>query len=242
MSRMAKIWTWVVVVLLGVAVLAFAFGPSLFASVAYPLPPKYQKAVATSSEEFGISPNFLCGLIVVESGWKESARSHAGAVGMTQFMPSTAIAVARRLGIENFSPSDLSTNPELAIRFGAYYLNDVVSRNGGNKTLGLIAYNGGQGAVMAYQRGYPVSGTVSYAQKVLAIEKAYDNIYGTWWKKVDFSAVSPTTFTVQPKSPSELVGSVSVLDFWKALLSSTQSKESENEYVDSFWQNLLPAK
>jgi len=238
---MAKIWVWITVVVFGVVVLLYSFGPSLFASIAYPLPPQYQKAVATSSEEFGISPNFLCGLIMVESGWKETARSHAGAVGMTQFMPSTAIAVAERLGISDFSPSDLTTDPELAIRFGAYYLNDVVRRNGGDKTLGLIAYNGGQGAVMAYQRGYPVSGTVGYVQKVLAIERVYDSIYGLWWKKVDFSATNPNTFTIQPKSPGELVGTISVRDFWKTLLNSAPASDGQKN-LNNFWQNLLLTK
>jgi len=233
---------WVVTVIFGAVVLLYSFGPVLFASIAYPLPPQYQKAVAKYSQEFGISPNFLCGLIMVESGWNETARSHAGALGITQFMPSTAMAVANRLGVSDFSPSDLKANPDLAIRFGAFYLNDVVSRNGGDKTLGLIAYNGGQAAVIAYQRGYPIPGTVTYAQKVLAVERAYDSIYGSWWKKVDFSATNPNNFRVQPKSPGDLVTSISVLDFWKTLLNSSPTREGQEEVVDSFWQNLLPLK
>lgn len=236
MGRGVRLLSWVVVAGLAVGLLAYLFGPSLLASVAYPLPAKYQPAIAKYSQEYGISPNLLCGLIVSESNWRENARSSAGAVGLTQVIPSTGRAIASRLGVTNFSPNDLITDPELSIRFGAYYIADAIRRNGGNETLGLIAYNGGQGAVNAYQRGYPVRGTVGYANRVLAVEGQYDKIYGQWWNRPDLPLI-----TARPKV-TDLLPKISPLDFWRTLIfAPSDSSKTGADQFDDFWQDLLPA-
>lgn len=242
MSRISRLWAWLIVILVGIALLVFLIGPSLFESVAYPLPTQYQKTIANEAKNYGISPNLAAALIFVESGFSPSAHSYAGALGLTQVMPSTGVAIAGRLGIKNFKPSDLTANTDLAIKFGIYYISDAIKRYGGDKTLGLIAYNGGGGAVMAYQRGYPVKGTVAYAQKIIAIEKAYDSIYGRWWEKVDFTVSSPNAqFNVTPKPQAEIVGSLPIVDFWRTLLTSTPASQSDSS-VDSFWRNLIPTQ
>ena len=228
--------SWLLVGILFGGLVAFLFGPSLLASVAYPLPAKYQPAIAKYSQEYGISPNLLCGLIVTESNWHENARSSANAVGLTQVIPSTGRAIAQRLGVSNFSPNDLINNPELSIRFGAYYIGEAIRRNGGNETLGLIAYNGGQGAVNAYQPGFPIRGTVGYANKVLAIENQYDKIYGQWWDRPDLPLIA-----ARPKI-TDLLPKISPLDFWRSLIvTQPTDAKSESQEFNDFWQDLLPA-
>lgn len=236
MLRRAKLWSWLIVGLLGLGLLIFIFGPVLLASVAYPLPQKHQQALIRSGEEFGVSPNFIAALIYTESGWRENAKSGAGAIGLTQVIPSTGRAIAEKLNVPNFNPKDLSSNPELSIRFGAYYIAEAVKRNGGNKQFGLIAYNGGQGAVLAYQRGYAIRGTVGYANKVISVERMYDRIYGAWWDRPDLPDLSSRS------RADGLVTNIPILEFWTTLV-FTQGIESEQTPADfnDFWKNLIPA-
>jgi len=238
-----RVWTkvlvWTGVGLLGLIAALFIIGPALFASVAYPLPQEYQEALSRESQVYGISPNFLAGLIFVESRWNPNAHSSAAAGGLTQFIPSTARAVAKRLGVEPFEPNDLKKNPNLAIKFGAYYISDGIKRYGGDKRKALIAYNGGGGAVVGYEKGYPFKGTLAYANKVLATETMYDQIYGEWWKRTDSSEL-----TIKPQHPVDLLTTISLGDFWRNLLFNRDIPTGETETTNSpdfstFWNNIL---
>ena len=253
-----------VIILLILGFLAFLLGPVLFASIAYPLPEKYRGSVAKWSAEYcgGIDQpqHLLSALIMVESGWRESAHSGAGAIGMTQFIPSTAVGVAKRLGVSPFTPSDLTRNPDMSIRFGAYYICTRIKDYGGNIKKGLIAYNGGGGAVIAFESGSPVRGTVGYAEKVMTIQKAYGNIYGEWWKSplpdpaTASSVASPepvvitpqTKFEVETKSDISVISNVPILDFWRGLLSN-QVTPSADQSTDTgggltnLWKVFLPS-
>jgi len=241
MRRWAIVLAWVGVGLLGLGLVIFIIGPALFASVAYPLPSQYQDALKNESLANNISPNFLAGLIFTESHWNPGAKSGSGAQGLTQFTQSTSRAVAQRLGISPFQPSDLISNPNLAIKFGAYYISDAINRYGGDKRKALIAYNGGGGAVIGYEKGFPFSGTVGYANKVLATETMYDQIYGQWWSRTDLPDL-----TAKSQNPVDLVTSLSITDFWRNLLfnrdlpSSTPSTApAVPDTTSSFWKNLL---
>jgi hypothetical protein len=252
MTVRKRITYGVVAVLLIIAIIAFFLAPVLFASVTYPLPEKYQGSVAKWTKEYCgdmVTPNFLAALIYTESGWSEKAHSYAGAIGMTQFIPSTAVAVASRLGVSPFTPSDLTNNPDLSIRFGAYYICTRIKDYGGDIKKGLIAYNGGGGAVNAFERGTPVRGTVAYAEKIVAIEKAYDKIYGNWWSLPDFTG----DFKVEPKTNISLVSTIPILDFWRGLVSSNtpisqeatpvaeQTSIESDSGLNNLWKLFIPS-
>jgi soluble lytic murein transglycosylase-like protein len=84
----------------------------------------------------GIDPLLLVGLVTRESGFGAHARSHAGAMGLTQLMPGTA----RELGVTD--PWDPAQN----LDGGAYYLATQLKRFG-RVDMALAAYNAGPGAV-----------------------------------------------------------------------------------------------
>jgi len=246
MRLRVQVVIWVVAAVAGVGLVIFLVSPFLFASISYPLPDKYRASVAKWAGEYGISPNFLSALIMAESGWREGARSSAGAIGMTQFIPSTAVAVAKRLGVTPFKPEDLLTNPDLSIRFGAYYISQNI-KNYGDTQKALIAYNGGGGAVMAFERGAPVRGTVAYAARIVSMEKAYGTIYGQWWKgpqPTPANATSPPSFTVRPKTDINVIDSstnISIIDFWKTLLSSPASNAPKDSGgLNDLWRSFVP--
>ncbi|HUD20593.1 MAG TPA: transglycosylase SLT domain-containing protein [Candidatus Saccharimonadales bacterium] len=239
-----------------VGLLGFVLGPVLFASIAFPL----EKADAveinnwTSQYCSGISnPNSLmAGLIMTESGWRTDARSGAGAVGLTQFMPSTAVGVARQLGVSPFSPSDLLTNRTLAIRFGVYYVCARIQDYGGNVTKGLIAYNGGGGAVVSYELGFPIRSTVGYANTILSRQKGYAAVYGANLEKAVSGATTTSSngiaqFTVQPKVDVASLATTSIFDFWRGWLASAPQTDAvagsgNTGGLTNFWQNLLPGQ
>jgi hypothetical protein len=237
-------------------VLIFVLGPVLFASVAYPLPTQYQASVAKWSGQYCSnipnSPNLLSALIFTESGWHPTSRSGAGAVGLTQFIPSTAYSIAKQLGVSPFTPSDLINNPDLAIRFGAYYICQRIGDYGGNVTKGLIAYNGGGGAVVAYEIGTPIYSTVAYARKIISIQSAYQTIYGTWWTTTlppSSTTGNATTappvqqFNVQPQTSLSLVTAQPLTSFWQGILFSNTASadgQSTSSNLSNFWKVFLP--
>jgi soluble lytic murein transglycosylase-like protein len=111
----------------------------------------------------GIDPALLKGLVSQESGFDPSARSGAGAVGLTQLMPATASA----LGVTN--PLD----PAQSLQGGAKYLREQLDRFGGDETLALAAYNAGPGAVQKYGGIPPYAETQNYVTSVMGKAAAF---------------------------------------------------------------------
>jgi soluble lytic murein transglycosylase-like protein len=111
----------------------------------------------------GIDPALLKGLVSQESGFDPSARSGAGALGLTQLMPGTAAS----LGVSN--PLD----PAQSLQGGAQYLRQQLDHFGGDERLALAAYNAGPGAVAKYGGVPPYAETQNYVNSVMAKASAY---------------------------------------------------------------------
>jgi len=111
----------------------------------------------------GIDPALLKGLVSQESGFNPSARSGAGAVGLTQLMPGTAAS----LGVTN--PLD----PVQSLQGGAKYLRQQLDRFGGDEKLALAAYNAGPGAVQKFGGIPPYRETQNYVNSVMSKAAAY---------------------------------------------------------------------
>jgi len=81
-----------------------------------------------------------------ESNFDPGAVSAANARGLMQLLPSTAALVARRIGL-SFRPADLTVSPEVNIRLGAAYLEQMLERYTGALPLAIAAYNAGPSRV-----------------------------------------------------------------------------------------------
>ncbi|QQG50347.1 MAG: transglycosylase SLT domain-containing protein [Candidatus Berkelbacteria bacterium] len=237
MARSIKWWLWSVVALLGLGVILYVIGPVLFASVAYPL--KYEDSLCKWSKEYGVDVHLEAAKIMAESTWNPNARSGAGAVGLTQFIPSTARRVYTTInGAEagaKFNANQLIGNPDLAIQMGTFHLKELIDQYGGNLTKVLIAYNGGGGAVRLYEAGSPIKSTVGYAKRILAMRDAYIKIYG------DFCARKAAgEFNVEPRRDSSLF-TLDLNEFWKNFLFTQQIDQIEEQVapIEDLWQNLL---
>ncbi len=89
--------------------------------------------------EYNISESIMYSLIRSESFFDADVMSSAGAVGLTQLMEMTASDIARRFKIHDYSLID----PEINIRFGTYYLSNLISRCDNSPLLGFFSYNAG---------------------------------------------------------------------------------------------------
>src|ERR1019366_9016179 len=89
--------------------LPFDSAPRRFWLLLFPLP--FRPALDEFSEQRGLDPFMVAGLIRQESEFNPAGRSHANAYGLTQILPSTGRYLARRNGITPFS-TGLLLQPE----------------------------------------------------------------------------------------------------------------------------------
>ena len=111
--------------------------------VAYPL--AYGDLASSAADDAGVSASLLLALVRQESFYDPEAGSSAGALGLTQVIPSTGESIAATLGTEGFTASDLY-RPNVSLKFGASYLSDQLKQLDGDPYRALAAYNGGPGA------------------------------------------------------------------------------------------------
>ena len=105
----------------------------------------------------GVDPDLLDALVQQESGYSTTARSKAGAMGLTQLMPETAAS----LGVTN--PFDAAQS----LNAGARYLKQQIDRFG-DIGKGLAAYNAGPNSVVSHGGIPPYKETQNYVRSILA--------------------------------------------------------------------------
>jgi soluble lytic murein transglycosylase len=153
--------------------------PPWYARLWYPL--RYSTNVRVYASQDHLDPALLAAVIETESKFNATARSDAGAVGLMQLTPNTAKGIAQYTGGSRFRISDL-TNPDINIRYGAWYLGHLLNRYHGNETLALAAYNAGEDNVDRWQRehvGIQFDETRDYVVKVERLKKIYRRTYAS---------------------------------------------------------------
>ena len=175
---------WVVaaaVVFAGLGVFAYLqhAEPPWYARLWYPL--HYSAIVRTHASDDHLDPALLAAVIESESKFDPNARSSAGAVGLMQLTPSTAKGIAQSTGGTRFRVSDL-TDPDLNVRYGAWYLRHLLDRYHDDERLALAAYNAGEENVDRWERnhvGIQFDETRDYVAKVERLKKIYRRAYAS---------------------------------------------------------------
>lgn len=116
----------------------------------------YAALIADAATRHALDPKLLHAVVIVESAYNPTARSPAGAGGLTQLMPGTAAD----LGVQNrFDPAE-------NLRGGADYLARQMLRFG-DLRLALAAYNAGPGRVARLGRIPEIAETQAYVASVV---------------------------------------------------------------------------
>lgn len=172
----------IVIVALGLVLLFALRGPVWWQRVYHPL--RYEAAIAASAEKNGIDPYLIAAVINAESGFDRTQVSSAGAVGLMQLMPTTAIEVAAVDGFNQRVDAETLKGAELNIALGSRHLADLLGRYTDTETA-LAAYNAGSGNVdrwMSEQGGTTLtvagfSETRAYVERVLSERARYAELY-----------------------------------------------------------------
>lgn len=153
----------------------------------YPSP--FRDFMYATTKSLGLDMAWVYGLIRQESRFIMNARSHVGASGLMQLMPATAHFVARKIGMDHFSPGQVN-DTNVNIELGANYLNMVLKDLDGSQALATAAYNAGpsrsrawratlpqavEGAIFA--ESIPFSETRGYVKNVLANATYYAALF-----------------------------------------------------------------
>jgi len=127
--------------------------PLLSATPAIP----FVRLINDAARENHLDPLLLEAIITVESGFDPDSLSQAGACGLTQLMPATAML----FGIRSIY------DPKENIDVGAHHFRNMLERFSHNLPLSLAAYNAGEEPVLRYHGIPPYPETQGYVRQVL---------------------------------------------------------------------------
>jgi soluble lytic murein transglycosylase len=147
-------------------------------------PRAFLSRIKELGSQYGIPLPVLYGLVREESYFDPEIVSHAGAVGLSQLMPTTAEHVASLMKKESYDLTDPNDNLEI----GSYYLGRMLNRFD-RISYSLFAYNAGPGRVTEWDRKFgslpdelfleaiPFQETRHYLRKVLVTAVFYGYLY-----------------------------------------------------------------
>jgi hypothetical protein len=122
------------------------------------VPAQFAPLIARAARRWNVGAALLAAQLYAESGFNPFARSPAGAVGIAQFIPSTAVAY----GLSD--PLDAAQS----IDAQAHLMHDLLRRFA-SVPLALAAYNAGAGAVAGCGCIPPYPETRAYVAKILGL-------------------------------------------------------------------------
>lgn len=170
---------WLIGVLLAVMLLT---GIVLFFSIRAV---GYQRPYREIVVEMELDGELVYAVMKAESGFREEAESHSGALGLMQLMPATAEFICRRNQLE-FQPERLKEG-EYNLRLGCLYLKYLLERF--EEATAIAAYNAGEGTVAGWLKRpelsedgrtlqtIPYPETAEYVKKVVKFRKNYFFFY-----------------------------------------------------------------
>lgn len=173
----------IILITLYISTLALT-GGMFYVKARFPI--KYASQIEYFANKYNIPLSTGYSLINVESSFNPSAKSNAGAIGLTQILPSTANYICGKNGI-NFSNLNLE-NPDDNIKVGFMYLQYLLNKFD-DKYTALSAYNAGETVVNSWLKNpeystdkitlknIPYIETKNYIKKIKINEKIYKYYY-----------------------------------------------------------------
>ena len=110
----------------------------------FPLP--YANQIQSNANTMQLEPALVFGLIRQESMLDPKAMSASGARGLMQLMPETAKEIASQLN-DPWQTVNSLLLPDINIRYGSFYLKQLLNQFNGHFALATAAYNAGPNRV-----------------------------------------------------------------------------------------------
>ncbi len=122
---------------------------------------RWELLIVAEACSYGIDPDLVAAVIMVESGGDASAVSRSGAIGLMQVMPYDAERFPHR------PPAETLLDPAFNVEWGVRILAEEIAWANGDVFKGLMAYYGGRTQAEA---GLPR--VRLYARRVMALYEA----------------------------------------------------------------------
>lgn len=136
------------------------YPPTVTSFYSNPNKAKFNNLIAQAAERHQVDAKLVHAVIQAESAYRPDAVSSAGAVGLMQLMPATAI----RFGVID------SNNPEQNINGGTRYLRHLMDLFPNSLDLAVAAYNAGENSVLRHNNSIPpYPETQNYVKQVMAL-------------------------------------------------------------------------
>jgi soluble lytic murein transglycosylase len=165
----------------------------------FPMP--LREIVLRRSQAIGMDPAYVYGLIRQESRFIMDARSHVGASGLMQVMPATAKWTAKKIGLSNFTPDQI-TDKETNVAIGTGYLKLVLDDFAGSMPMAAAAYNAGPSRPRNWRNG-PVLEAAIWAENI-PFQETRDYVKKVLSNTTNYAAI----ITGKPQSLKARLGSV----------------------------------
>jgi len=172
----------------------------------FPMP--FKAAVLARTSQIGLDPAYVYGLIRQESRFIMDAKSGVGASGLMQVMPATAKWTAKKIGLNGFTPHQI-TDRDTNIAIGTGYLKLVLDSFDGSMPMAAAAYNAGPSRPRSWrgQTGAPVLEAAIWAENI-PFNETRDYVKKVLSNTTNYAAL----ITGQPQSLKARLGNVGPRD------------------------------
>jgi len=142
-AKLAQQWQWDQVAIITLVKADY------WDDLALRFPVNYLSQVQSNAYWQNLDPAIIFGLIRQESMLDKNAQSAVGARGLMQIMPETGQQIARNLN-EPWQAENSLFNPDVNIKYGAFYYKQLLNRFDGDFALATAAYNAGPNRVVKW--------------------------------------------------------------------------------------------
>lgn len=161
----------------------------------------YRDSVLPQAREMSLDSGWVYGLMRQESRFVMNAQSGVGAKGLMQLMPKTAEWVAKKIGLKNYQPSQVSLM-DTNVVLGTHYMRMVLADLDNHPVLASAAYNAGPGRARRWRADRSLEGAI-YAETI-PFDETRDYVKKVMSNAVYYSAL----FEDKPQSLKSRLGIV----------------------------------